>query len=146
MGRPKRREPEVGGSGPAASAAQHVGERDRRRGDLCRFVRRMFAAKWSPRLGLDLAGGVSVVYTAQGKHVSQADLDETVNILNLHVNGLGVSGTQVQTSGPNQIFGLHSRRHRCAAGARPDRSDGTHVLPPGRVLGLPAGHAEELEG
>ena len=63
----------------------------------------VFAAKWSPRLGLDLAGGVSVVYTAQGKHISQADLDETVNILNLRVNGLGVSGAQVQTSGPNQI-------------------------------------------
>jgi preprotein translocase subunit SecD len=63
----------------------------------------VFAAKWSPRLGLDLAGGVSVVYTAQGKNVSQADLDETVNILNLRVNGLGVSGAQVQTSGPNQI-------------------------------------------
>jgi preprotein translocase subunit SecD len=63
----------------------------------------VFAAKWSPRLGLDLAGGVSVVYTAEGQHVSQADLDETVNILNLRVNGLGVSGAQVQTSGPNQI-------------------------------------------
>ena len=63
----------------------------------------VFAAKWSPRLGLDLAGGVSVVYTAEGSHVSQADLDETVNILNLRVNGLGVSGAQVQTSGKNQI-------------------------------------------
>ncbi len=63
----------------------------------------VFAAKWSPRLGLDLAGGVSVVYTAEGQHVSQADLDETVNILNLRVNGLGVSGAQVQTTGKNQI-------------------------------------------
>jgi preprotein translocase subunit SecD len=63
----------------------------------------VFAAKWSPRLGLDLAGGVSVVYTAQGQHVSQSDLDETVNILNLRVNGLGVSGAQVQTTGKNQI-------------------------------------------
>ena len=63
----------------------------------------VFAAKWSPRLGLDLAGGVAVVYTAQGQHVSQADLDETVNILNLRVNGLGVSGAQVQTTGKNQI-------------------------------------------
>ena len=63
----------------------------------------VFAAKWSPRLGLDLAGGVSVVYTAEGQHVSQADLDETVNILNLRVNGLGVSGAQVQTSGKDQI-------------------------------------------
>ncbi len=63
----------------------------------------VFAAKWSPRLGLDLAGGVAVVYTAEGQHVSQADLAETVNILNLRVNGLGVSGAQVQTTGKNQI-------------------------------------------
>ena len=63
----------------------------------------VLGARWSPRLGLDLAGGVAVVYTAEGQHVSQADLDETVNILNLRVNGLGVSGAQVQTTGKNQI-------------------------------------------
>jgi preprotein translocase subunit SecD len=63
----------------------------------------VFAAKWSPRLGLDLAGGVAVVYTAEGNHITQADLNETVNILNLRVNGLGVSGAQVQTTGKNQI-------------------------------------------
>ena len=63
----------------------------------------VFAAKWSPRLGLDLAGGVAVVYTAEGQHVSQSDLNETVNILNLRVNGLGVSGAEVQTTGKNQI-------------------------------------------
>ncbi|HTU40004.1 MAG TPA: protein translocase subunit SecD [Acidimicrobiales bacterium] len=60
-------------------------------------------ASWSPRLGLDLAGGVSVVYTAEGNHVTQSDLDETVNILSLRVNGLGVSGAQVQTTGNKQI-------------------------------------------
>ena len=63
----------------------------------------VFAAKWSPRLGLDLAGGVAVVYTAEGHNVSQADLNETVDILNLRVNGLGVSGAEVQTTGKNQI-------------------------------------------
>ena len=63
----------------------------------------VFAAKWTPRLGLDLAGGVSVVYTAEGQHISQSDLDETVNILNLRVDGLGVSGAQVQATGKNQI-------------------------------------------
>jgi preprotein translocase subunit SecD len=46
---------------------------------------------------------VAVVYTAEGKHVSQADLTETVNILNLRVNSLGVSGAQVQATGSNQI-------------------------------------------
>ena len=61
------------------------------------------AARWSPRLGLDLAGGVAVVYTAEGSHITQSDLDETVNILNLRVNGLGVSGAEVQTTGKNQI-------------------------------------------
>ncbi len=60
-------------------------------------------ANWSPRLGLDLAGGVAVVYTAEGNHVTQADIDETVNILNLRVNGLGVSGAQVQSTGTKQI-------------------------------------------
>jgi preprotein translocase subunit SecD len=60
-------------------------------------------ANWSPRLGLDLAGGVSVVYTATGDHVTQSDLDETVNILNQRVNGLGVSGAQVQSTGTKQI-------------------------------------------
>jgi preprotein translocase subunit SecD len=63
----------------------------------------VFAAKWSPRLGLDLAGGVAVVYTAEGNHISTADMNETVNILNLRVNGLGVSGAEVQTTGTNQI-------------------------------------------
>jgi preprotein translocase subunit SecD len=63
----------------------------------------VFAAGWSPRLGLDLAGGVSVVYTAEGNHISTGDLNETVNILNQRVNGLGVSGAQVQTTGANQI-------------------------------------------
>jgi preprotein translocase subunit SecD len=63
----------------------------------------VFAVKWTPKLGLDLAGGVSVVYKAQEKHVSTADLNETVNILNLRVNGLGVSGATVATSGTNQI-------------------------------------------
>ncbi len=63
----------------------------------------VFAAKWTPRLGLDLAGGVSVVYTAEGHNISQSDLNETVNILNLRVNGLGVSGAEVQTTGKNQI-------------------------------------------
>ncbi len=79
-------------------------QRDRRLGDRASARSRPCSRpSGRPRLGLDLAGGVSVVYTAQGKHVSQADLDETVNILNLRVNGLGVSGAQVQTSGPNQI-------------------------------------------
>jgi preprotein translocase subunit SecD len=62
----------------------------------------VFSAKWSPKLGLDLAGGLAVVYQAQGK-VPQSELDQTVNILNSRVNGLGVSGAQVSTTGTDQI-------------------------------------------
>jgi preprotein translocase subunit SecD len=60
------------------------------------------AAKWTPRLGLDLAGGLSVVYQTE-HHVSASDLSETVAILNNRVNGLGVSGAQVDTTGANEI-------------------------------------------
>ncbi len=56
------------------------------------------AARWSPRLGLDLAGGVSVVYKPAHK-VSQSDLNQTVSILTNRVNGLGVSGATVGTQG-----------------------------------------------
>ncbi len=62
----------------------------------------VFAAKWTPRLGLDLAGGLSVVYQT-ARNVSPSELNETVNILNNRVNGLGVSGAQVSTQGHNQI-------------------------------------------
>ncbi len=97
----------------------------------------VFAARWSPRLGLDLAGGVAVVYTAEGSHITQSDLDETVNILNLRVNGLGVSGAEVQTTGKNQISVSIPGRQGRPAGAGPDRPDGPHVLPPRAVLRLP---------
>jgi preprotein translocase subunit SecD len=60
------------------------------------------ASKWTPRLGLDLAGGLSVVYQTQ-HHVSALELAETVDILNNRVNGLGVSGAQVNTTGNNEI-------------------------------------------
>ena len=56
------------------------------------------AASWSPRLGLDLAGGLSVVYKPAHK-VSTADLNEAVSILTHRVSGLGVSGATVGTQG-----------------------------------------------
>jgi preprotein translocase subunit SecD len=62
----------------------------------------VFSAKWTPRLGLDLAGGLAVVYQTS-KSVPQSELQETVSILNNRVNGLGVSGAQVSTVGNNEI-------------------------------------------
>src|ERR1700728_1196473 len=73
------------------------------------------AGRWSPRLGLDLAGGFSVVYKPAHK-TSQANLNEAVTILTNRVNGLGVSGAELNTQGdqivvqvpdvkdPNQIL------------------------------------------
>ena len=60
------------------------------------------AAHWSPRLGLDLDGGLSVIYKPARK-VSQADLNQTVTILTNRVDALGVSGATVGTQGGNII-------------------------------------------
>ena len=59
------------------------------------------AAGWSPKLGLDLAGGFSVVYKPV-QHATTSELNETVTILSNRVNGLGVSGATVSTQG-NEI-------------------------------------------
>jgi protein-export membrane protein SecD len=58
------------------------------------------------RLGLDLQGGLQIVYTAKtsdGKAPTQAQLDQTVGILDRRVNGLGVTESQIQKQGSDQI-------------------------------------------
>lgn len=55
-------------------------------------------AGWSPKLGLDLDGGLSVVYKPVNK-ASQNDLLQVVTILSNRVDGLGVSGAQVNLQG-----------------------------------------------
>jgi protein-export membrane protein SecD len=58
------------------------------------------------RLGLDLQGGLEVVYTARttdGKAPTRTQLDQTVGILDRRVNGLGVTESQIQTQGTDQI-------------------------------------------
>ena len=59
------------------------------------------AAGWSPELGLDLDGGLAVVYQTH-RPVSQAQLDTIVTILNDRVNA-GTSGATVDSQGKNQI-------------------------------------------
>src|SRR5262245_41627743 len=58
-------------------------------------------------LGLDLKGGVELVYqgspTAQTKVVTQDSLQRAVDIMRERVDQLGVSEPQIQTSGGNQI-------------------------------------------
>ena len=58
------------------------------------------------RLGLDLQGGLQIVYTAKtadGSAPTQAQLDLAVAILDKRVNGLGVSESQIQKQGTDQI-------------------------------------------
>ncbi len=59
------------------------------------------------RLGLDLKGGVQLVYqgepTAQTPHVTQEALARAVDIMRSRVDSLGVTDPVIQTSGGNQI-------------------------------------------
>jgi preprotein translocase subunit SecD len=59
------------------------------------------AAGWSPKLGLDLDGGLSVVYQTQHP-VSKDQLNTIDTILNDRVNA-GTSGASVDSQGKNQI-------------------------------------------
>src|SRR5271170_5310570 len=60
---------------------------------------------WGPKLGLDLAGGLSVVYKP-ATHASAADMQEVVTILNNRVNGLGVSGAEVNLQGKTVVVSV----------------------------------------
>jgi preprotein translocase subunit SecD len=59
------------------------------------------AAGWSPKLGLDLDGGLSVVYKTHTK-VTPTELATIVTIINNRVNA-GTNGATVDSQGSNQI-------------------------------------------
>ncbi|HEV2428033.1 MAG TPA: protein translocase subunit SecD [Acidimicrobiales bacterium] len=56
------------------------------------------SAGWGPRLGLDLAGGLSVIYKPTST-ATNAQMGEVITILSNRVNGLGVSGSTVNLQG-----------------------------------------------
>ena len=72
----------------------------------------ILVAGYTPKLGLDLAGGTTV--TLQPKSLqthqqpSKAALDEAVNILRLRVNGNGVNGATVQEQYPYIVASVPS--------------------------------------
>jgi preprotein translocase subunit SecD len=59
------------------------------------------AAGWAPKLGLDLDGGLSVVYQTHTP-VNSGQLSTIVDILNDRVNA-GTTGANVSSQGKNQI-------------------------------------------
>ena len=86
---------------------------------------------WGPKLGLDLAGGLSVVYKP-ATHASTADLQEVVTILNNRVNGLGVSGATVNLQGTNVVVSVPGR-HRRATDPEDRRRDRAAALSSGAL-------------
>ncbi len=62
----------------------------------------VLAAGWSPKLGLDLQGGLSLTYipTIPGhKSVSSADIATTINIIRNRIDALGVAQPNVESQG-----------------------------------------------
>nr|WP_202447827.1 protein translocase subunit SecD [Streptomyces sp. SID5468] len=62
----------------------------------------------TPRLGIDLAGGTSITLTAhnppgQPNAINPTNMNTAVNIINRRVNGLGVTESEVQTQGSDNI-------------------------------------------
>ncbi len=60
---------------------------------------------WGPKLGLDLAGGLSVIYKP-AHATSQANMQEVVSVISNRVNGLGVSGATVNLQGKNVVVSV----------------------------------------
>jgi preprotein translocase subunit SecD len=62
----------------------------------------IIAAGWAPKLGLDLDGGLAVVYQTHTS-VNSSQLSDIVTILNDRVSAGGTSGATVASQGKNQI-------------------------------------------
>jgi len=71
----------------------------------------IFAFGLSPRLGLDLKGGISIIYEAKGKTVDTGVLDKTVEKIRSRIDRLGVSEPEITRQGTRnvvvQLPGIH---------------------------------------
>lgn len=59
-------------------------------------------AGWTPKLGLDLAGGSEVVYKP-AHPISSGEMNTTVNVIRNRVDSAGVSGANVDSQGGNVV-------------------------------------------
>ncbi|MHB8594897.1 MAG: preprotein translocase subunit SecD, partial [Acidimicrobiales bacterium] len=62
-------------------------------------------AGWSPKLGLDLAGGSEVVYKP-AHQIKTGEMNTTINIIRNRVDAAGVSGSTVESQGGNVVVQL----------------------------------------
>ncbi len=65
----------------------------------------VIAAGWSPKLGLDLEGGLSVVFQPAQK-ATPAQLQTVVAIMQARANGLGLASPNIGTQGSNIVVQL----------------------------------------
>jgi preprotein translocase subunit SecD len=63
-----------------------------------------FVTNNSPKLGLDLEGGTSVILTATGEGTSEETISKTVDIIRRRIDALGVAEPQVSAAGTNNIL------------------------------------------
>ena len=77
------------------------------------------------KLGLDLKGGVELVYqgtpTGQVKEVSGEDIERSIEIIRQRIDKLGVSEPEVSRLGTDRDLGQPARRHQRRSG-RSNRS------------------------
>jgi preprotein translocase subunit SecD len=64
----------------------------------------VIAAGASPKLGLDLEGGISVILQATGEDVQEEVLDETVNLIRDRIDALGVAEPEVSVAGNENVL------------------------------------------
>ena len=65
----------------------------------------VLVAGWAPRQGLDLAGGVSIIMTAQGEGATNNEvLDKTVSIIRERIDAIGVAEPEVSRAGTSNIL------------------------------------------
>jgi len=71
----------------------------------------IFTFNLKPRLGLDLKGGISIVYEAKGAKVDEGVLDKTVEKIRDRVDKLGVAEPEISRQGDRnvtvQLPGIH---------------------------------------
>ena len=65
----------------------------------------VIVAGWSPKLGLDLEGGLSVVFQPAQK-ATATQLQTVVGIMQARANGLGLSSPNIGTQGNNIVVQL----------------------------------------
>src|SRR5450759_2912200 len=63
----------------------------------------IFTFNLNPRLGLDLKGGIAIVYEAKGAKIDQGVLDKTVEKIRDRVDKLGVAEPEITRQGARNV-------------------------------------------